>query len=210
MSRPGDFGRDWTHYERLGVRQDASAEEIRAAHRKHVSSLHPDRHQGPYQAHFQELAKGLNEARDTLLDPSRRAAYDSKLAFQRASRAGGRAQGSGSRYRDPNDEYAWRERVRREQQERDRKKQAEGERARKRRAEEQRAEMARAARERAARDWAEKERAREEEERVSASWAEHEPVRERGHSPEGRPSCALLGLLAVAFLFLLFSVGGWS
>lgn len=210
MSRPGDFGTDWTHYERLGVSQDASAEEIRTAYRKHVSSLHPDRHQGPYQTHFQELAKGLNEARDTLLDPSQRAAYDSELAFQRASRAGGGTQGSGAQYRDPNSEHARRERVRREQQERDRRERAERERAGNRQAEEQRSERARAARERAARDWAEKERAREEEERVSASWAEHETVRERGHSPEGRPSCALLGLLAVAFLFLLFSVGGWS
>src|SRR5215218_1930876 len=89
VTDPGNFGRDWDYYQRLGVSHDASPEEIREAYKRQIQGLHPDHHPGPYQVHFQELAKGLNEARDTLLDPSRRTAYDRKLEFQKSRSAEG-------------------------------------------------------------------------------------------------------------------------
>ncbi len=189
MTDSGAFGRDWDYYKRLGVSRDAGPQEIREAYKRQVQSLHPDRHPGPYQMHFQELAKGLNEARDTLLDPARRAAYDRRLASQEARGARGTRRGDGQRQRpDPERdrrERAEREREQREQQERSRRERAareraEEERERQRRAERERADRGRAARERAAREWAERQRAREEEERAERSRAEAERGRKSG------------------------------
>jgi hypothetical protein len=45
----------------LGVGRDAGPEEIRAAHRRLISSVHPDRGGSP------ELTRQVNAARDTLL-----------------------------------------------------------------------------------------------------------------------------------------------
>lgn len=45
----------------LGVARDAGPEEIRAAHRRLVASVHPDRGGSP------ELTRQVNAARDTLL-----------------------------------------------------------------------------------------------------------------------------------------------
>lgn len=68
--------RNWTLYEKLGVSSDASKQEIRRAHRELFRQLHPDRYSGPYQDHFDGLLQEINAARDILLDPIKRAAYD--------------------------------------------------------------------------------------------------------------------------------------
>lgn len=60
-----------TLYEVLGVAPDASAEELRAAHRERVRRLHPDVASGEAAA-----MRALNEAWAILSDPERRAAYD--------------------------------------------------------------------------------------------------------------------------------------
>lgn len=61
------------YYALLGVREDATEEEIRRAHRKKLLEVHPDRHPG---AESEEVAKRLGEARQILLDPKARALYD--------------------------------------------------------------------------------------------------------------------------------------
>lgn len=70
---------DRDHYQVLGVDPSASAEEIRAAHRRLVRVLHPDRHA---QASAGERAladrrmREINDAWNTLRDASRRSSYD--------------------------------------------------------------------------------------------------------------------------------------
>tara|TARA_B100000674_G_C37737702_1_gene867405 strand:+ start:195 stop:635 length:441 start_codon:yes stop_codon:yes gene_type:complete len=65
------------YYELLGVQPNASASAIKKAYRREVRKYHPDKHEGNDLA---ELAKerlaALNEAYDTLRDPSKRREYD--------------------------------------------------------------------------------------------------------------------------------------
>lgn len=60
-----------THYDTLGVKPDATPDEIRAAARRASSAAHPDRQGGSH-----DLMQAVNKARDILLDPERRAQYD--------------------------------------------------------------------------------------------------------------------------------------
>jgi curved DNA-binding protein len=62
------------YYEILGVSKDASYEDIRKAYRKLALQYHPDRNQGNAQA--AEKFKDINEAKEVLLDETRRAQYD--------------------------------------------------------------------------------------------------------------------------------------
>jgi curved DNA-binding protein CbpA len=62
------------HYQLLGVKEDASIEQIKAAYKKRVKEFHPDFHQGD--EYYTELAKHLREAYETLIDPQRRKKYD--------------------------------------------------------------------------------------------------------------------------------------
>lgn len=59
------------HYDTLGVKPDATPEEIKAAKRKKASEHHPDKPGGD----GQEMAK-INRAYEVLADPQRRAQYD--------------------------------------------------------------------------------------------------------------------------------------
>lgn len=63
-----------THYERLGVRPDATAAEIREAYRALARQHHPDR--GPVDT---GAMAAINEAYRVLGDPARRAVYDAAL-----------------------------------------------------------------------------------------------------------------------------------
>ncbi|MBF2064268.1 MAG: J domain-containing protein [Calothrix sp. C42_A2020_038] len=62
------------YYEILGVSKDASYEDIRKAYRKLALQYHPDRNQGNDKA--AEKFKDINEAKEVLLDETRRAQYD--------------------------------------------------------------------------------------------------------------------------------------
>jgi curved DNA-binding protein CbpA len=79
------------YYEVLGVRLDASVEEIQQAYRALARKVHPDLHRdGGGRA--EDRMKQLNEIRDTLTDPLLRSAYDAKLGREgehRRSAAGG-------------------------------------------------------------------------------------------------------------------------
>ncbi len=62
------------YYDTLGVKKDATEEEIKAAYKKLVKQYHPDLHPGDKLA--AEKFKEINEANEVLSDPQKRAAYD--------------------------------------------------------------------------------------------------------------------------------------
>ncbi len=62
------------YYQILGVKKDASSEEIKRAYRKQAIKNHPDRNKGNKQA--EERFKLANEAYQVLSDPKTRALYD--------------------------------------------------------------------------------------------------------------------------------------
>ena len=62
------------YYEVLGVKKDASAEEIKKAYRKSAMKYHPDRNPGDKNA--EEKFKELGEAYEVLSDEDKRARYD--------------------------------------------------------------------------------------------------------------------------------------
>ena len=66
-----------THYDILQVSTKAEHEVIEAAYRKLAFKYHPDRNSDPGAT---ELMKQLSEARDVLLDTTRRVAYDLELS----------------------------------------------------------------------------------------------------------------------------------
>jgi hypothetical protein len=74
---------DLNHYERLGVLEDASPEEIKAAHRARIKEFHPDNRPIAYRVTFDQMMKEINAAHDVLKDPRKRAAYNRKLAGER-------------------------------------------------------------------------------------------------------------------------------
>src|SRR5262245_39004826 len=65
---PRDF------YETLGVKRDASEDEIKKAYRKLARQYHPDRNPGDKQA--EASFKEVQEAYDVLSDKKRRTQYD--------------------------------------------------------------------------------------------------------------------------------------
>jgi len=67
--------RKYTHYELLGVRQDAPLTAIKKAFRDKVKIYHPDRTPGIDGGRFQSIV----EAWDTLSDPIKRRIYDREL-----------------------------------------------------------------------------------------------------------------------------------
>src|ERR1700741_480722 len=81
------------YYEVLGVKREASDEEIKKAHRKLARQYHPDRNPGDKQAetHFKEI----QDAYDVLSDKSKRAQYDRFGFVGPAAGAGPRGAGPG-------------------------------------------------------------------------------------------------------------------
>src|SRR5213594_3182062 len=66
------------YYALLGVKKNASAEEIRKAFRKLARKYHPDVNPGDKSA--EEKFKSISEANDVLSDPKKRKIYD-QLGF---------------------------------------------------------------------------------------------------------------------------------
>lgn len=74
-----------THYEVLGIAEDASAKEVVTAYRRLAMKWHPDRHDGDSDA--QERFKDIGVAFRVLKDPALRAAYDEALAQSRQAQS---------------------------------------------------------------------------------------------------------------------------
>src|SRR5690242_17499170 len=62
------------YYETLGIKKNASADEIRKAFRKLARKYHPDVNPGDKAA--EEKFKAISEANDVLSDPKKRKIYD--------------------------------------------------------------------------------------------------------------------------------------
>src|SRR5512145_2960456 len=62
------------YYGILGLKEDASLEEIRKAYRKLALHYHPDRNRGD--AGAEERFKAISEAYAVLIDPEKRRLYD--------------------------------------------------------------------------------------------------------------------------------------
>ncbi|MBL0394277.1 J domain-containing protein [Ramlibacter monticola] len=73
-----------THYDNLKVARNAPAEVIRAAYRVLAQKYHPDVNPRPRAT---EVMRILNDSRDVLLDPVRRAEHDSWIAEQELVKA---------------------------------------------------------------------------------------------------------------------------
>ncbi len=65
------------YYEMLGLKSDATAEQIKSAYRKLSLKFHPDKNDGDN--YFSEWAKKINEAYEILGNPSKKLAYDKQL-----------------------------------------------------------------------------------------------------------------------------------
>lgn len=66
------------YYRVLGVPENASAEEIRAAYHRLAFKYHPDRNSGAY---AEEKMKNVNRAHDILSDPEKRVEYDRERRY---------------------------------------------------------------------------------------------------------------------------------
>jgi DnaJ-class molecular chaperone len=74
------------YYDFLGLKESASAEEIRKAYRKLALHYHPDRNRGDATA--EERFKAISEAYGVLADPDKRKLYDLSRATGAATHAG--------------------------------------------------------------------------------------------------------------------------
>jgi molecular chaperone DnaJ len=80
-------------YKTLGVKKDASEDEIKKAYRKLARQYHPDRNQGDKEA--EEKFKEVSAAHDVLSDPDKRKEYDAGPSFGGFGGAGGNPFGGG-------------------------------------------------------------------------------------------------------------------
>lgn len=79
-----------THYDVLGVKGDASHDEIRKAYRRLSLIFHPDRSEGDV-----EKYQRINEAYEVLSDVSKRMSYDIQLRFSNTSASKAAANATG-------------------------------------------------------------------------------------------------------------------
>jgi molecular chaperone DnaJ len=81
-------------YKTLGVKKDASEDEIKKAYRKLARQYHPDRNPGDKEA--EDKFKEVSAAHDVLSDPDKRKEYDAGPSFGGFGGAGGNPFGAGN------------------------------------------------------------------------------------------------------------------
>lgn len=94
-----------THYSRLGVNQNASTEEIKAAFRQKAKEYHPDTKKSGTKASAEEEFKKLNESYKILSDPKKRQEYDWEMKKQTEGQNFGGHQEEESEYRKEHNEF---------------------------------------------------------------------------------------------------------
>ena len=67
------------HYQTLGIKRDASNDDIKKAYRKLVLKFHPDKNDGD--KFFEERFKEIQEAYEILSDPYKKGKYDSNYDY---------------------------------------------------------------------------------------------------------------------------------
>ena len=67
------------HYQTLGLKRDASNDDIKKAYRKLAQKFHPDKNDGD--KFFEERFKEIQEAYETLSDPYEKGKYDSNYDY---------------------------------------------------------------------------------------------------------------------------------
>src|SRR5690606_13451966 len=72
--------RRMTFFERLGLRKDATSDDVKAAYRASARTFHPDKNRANPQA--DELFKLIKEANDVLSNDKARAKYETKLELE--------------------------------------------------------------------------------------------------------------------------------
>lgn len=70
-----------TYYEKFGLTEDASFDEIKSAYRRLALKYHPDRNAGDL--HFENIFKEINKIYQILSNPISRNEYDSSLRKKR-------------------------------------------------------------------------------------------------------------------------------
>ncbi len=98
--------RSRTHYDVLGVEQDASSDAIRLRYRDLAREFHPDRVAGS--AAGANRMPEINEAYRVLSDPARRAVYDAELRSPGSTRTDSHSPTTDDAQVDP--DYEWRRR----------------------------------------------------------------------------------------------------
>src|SRR4051812_40084499 len=83
-----------THYEIMGLAQDATPEQVKRRFRELARKFHPDLH--PDRPEFHAVLLRINQAYDVLSDVNRRASYDLTLRDQARRQAERRAGAFGS------------------------------------------------------------------------------------------------------------------
>ncbi len=81
------------YYDTLGIKKEASADEIKQAYRKMSKELHPDKHKGEKEA--ENKFKEVNEAYEVLSNPQKKQMYD-QFGSADMNGAGGFGGGTGS------------------------------------------------------------------------------------------------------------------
>ena len=74
--RPMSEARPISHYDVLGIKADASLDEIKTAYRARIAEYHPDRNRSPHAHAYTAL---INDAWETLRDPQRRREYNARI-----------------------------------------------------------------------------------------------------------------------------------
>jgi curved DNA-binding protein len=75
------------HYQVLGVKETATADEIKSAYRRLATQYHPDKN--PDNKEAEEKIKTINLAYDTLKDPNKKSKYDLSLQMGQSVPSGG-------------------------------------------------------------------------------------------------------------------------